>query len=456
MAQKLNRWIAIVMLIVLAGCTAERRYKPDAQNTIPTHWNAIDTHLISKNENLSCIAWWRQFHDPTLNDLITKGLRHNNNVQTARGTILAAQGELKRVKLNWLPTMDWSAGYSSFPYLGFPGVLAVIVPTYTMNAFKQLSEQRIAQYELRISQDVRDGIKLSVIAQIAGNYFSLLAQIEQLQLIKHIDDDLTQQVAIFKSEYHDGLISEIPLAQEQSQLQRIKAEEQVIEQNIVIHQNMLRYLINENPKRFKLKQRFQNIDTDQLIVGSLPVNIVENRPDMRQATNELKAANVGVDFAVSNFLPTVQLSAARGDIATIANGTTLGPPIYFNQTLLGSPVLNLALFGQLQKSRGINKAIYYRYLDTLRKVMRDVNNDLSAHDYYTKRLNDTRRAKQQLTRAYRLTQKLQREGIISYSELLNEKIKLDEIKIVFNAHMRDQLITIVNLYQNLAVGYGCK
>ena len=177
---------------------------------------------------------------------------------------------------------------------------------------------------------------------------------------------------------------------------------------------------------------------------------------MRQATNELKAANVGVDFAVSNFLPTVQLSAARGDIATIANGTTLGPPIYFNQTLLGSPVLNLALFGQLQKSRGINKAIYYRYLDTLRKVMRDVNNDLSAHDYYTKRLNDTRRAKQQLTRAYRLTQKLQREGIISYSELLNEKIKLDEIKIVFNAHMRDQLITIVNLYQNLAVGYGCK
>ena len=433
----------------------QQTYKPDLRGKVPEQWNSTDKQLITSEKNLTCIAWWRQFHDKTLNRFIHQGLRYNNSIQTARGAIMAAQGELKRVKLNWLPTLDGAAGYSSYPYLGFPGVLAVVIPSYTLNAFKQLSEQRQAKYELSISQDVRDGIKLAVIAQIAGNYFSLLAQIEQLKLIQQVDDDLTQQVAIFKSEYDDGLISDIPLSEEQSRLSVIKAEEQVIQQNIIIHQNMLRYLINENPEKFELHERFQHLDTHQLIVGALPLNILENRPDMRQATNELKAANVGVDLAVSNFLPTIQLSASRGDIATVANGTTLGMPIYFNQTILSSPILNLALFGQLEKSRGINKAIYYRYLDTLRKVFRDINNDLSAHDYYTKRLEDTLFAKNKLANAYQLTQRLHHEGIISYSQLLNEKIKLDEIKILVNARKREQLITIVNLYQNLAVGYGC-
>lgn len=441
--------------MVLVSCSLNTGYTPKRPIQAPSTWHTKDDRFVAKNINTTCYAWWKSLHDPILEQLINEGLAHNNDIQIAIANIEAARGELKRIKLNWIPGVGSNLGYSSFPYLGYPGVLALLVPTYTMNIFSQFYEQKRAQYRLAVTENIKDSIKLAVIAEIAANYFSYLAQVEQLHLLSQIKLALVKEISIYQSAYHGGLSSDIDVAKLKSHLDFIKAEEMIIHKNIVIHQNAIRFLVNKNPGELNIKRRFRDLSTQYLVIGSLPINVIDNRPDMLQATNELKAANAGANIAVSNFLPTVQLSMARGDIATIPNGTTLGQPVYFNQALLQTPLLTLSTFGDWDKAKGLSKASYYRYQNTLRRVLREINDDLASHEYFSQRLTETINAEQHFNEAYQLDYRLYQKGIVSYAQLIDEKIKLNKIKIKVNQRKLEQLISIVHLYQDLAVGYGC-
>ncbi len=445
----------VIGCMVLVSCSLNTGYTPKQAIQVPTKWQTKDHRFVAKNINTTCYVWWKALHDPVLEQLINQGLEHNNDIQIAIANIEAARGELKRIKLNWIPGVGSNLGYSSFPYLGYPGVLALIVPSYTLNIFSQFYEQKRAQYRLAVTENMKDSIKLAVIAEIAANYFSYLAQVERLYLLSEVKQGVAKEIAIYQSAYHGGLSSDIELAKLKSHLDFIKAEEMIIHKNIVIHQNAIRYLVNENPGELHIKRRFRDLSTQHLVVGSLPINVIENRPDMLQATNELKAANAGANIAVSNFLPTVQLSMARGDIATIPNGKTLGQPVYFNQALLQTPLLTLSTFGDWDKAKGLSKASYYQYQNTLRNVLREINDDLASHEYFTQRLNATIAAERHFNEAYQLNDRLYQKGIISYAYLIDEKIKLNKIKIKVNQYKLDQLMSIVHLYQDLAVGYGC-
>ncbi|MDF1757192.1 MAG: TolC family protein [Legionellaceae bacterium] len=447
--------VKIMVVLLITSCTFNPKYLPKPNPKIPEKWNAKNKQLKQENCKIACIPWWKQFKDPVLEDLINKGLKCNNDIHVAVSNVEAAQGELKRVKYNWLPGLDSLLGYSSFPYLGYPGGVALLIPTYTINIFKQIKEQKKATDELKITKNMRDTVRLAVIAQIAGSYFNYQAQSEKVDLLLAVERDLQKKVDIYSSTYANGLTSDIELVKAKSELELIKSEKMVVLQNKVVSQNMLRYLINENPEKFKFPTRFSSLDPHQELVGALPFNIIENRPDMQQATNELQAANAGIGIAVGSFLPAIQLSAARGDIGIIPYSPKLGTPVYFNQSLLQTSLIRLDKFGELEKSRGIARAYYYRYLDTFRKVLRDINNDLSANELYSERLEHTVLAKNNLSKDYDLHHSLCSEGIISSLSLLEKKTKLDEIKITVNQHKIDQLMTIVTLYQDMAVGYGC-
>lgn len=441
--------------LLLTSCFFDPKHIPKEPLKTPTQWDAKNKYLNTARCDTNCIAWWEQFKDPVLNALIAEGLERNNDIHVAVSNIEAAQGELKRVKWNWAPNLDSLLGYTSFPYLGYPGVITVMLPNYTINLLKQVREQEKANYELTITENMRDTVRLTVIAQIAGGYFAYLGQIEQLGLLENVEQDLQKTVNIHEATFHNGLTSEIVLAEAKSKLDLIKAQKMVIKKNIVLNQNMLRYLLNENPKAFAFNRKFSQLGTHHPILGALPVSVLQNRPDMMQAMQSLKAANAGIGIAVSNFLPTIQLTMGRGDIGTVPNGTTLGTPVYFNESLLKSPLFHPSAFGEWERTRGLAKAAYYRYLDTFRKVLKEVNNELAAHQFYTERFDQTVLAKNHLNQAYQLKKSLYNEGIISYEKLLEEKVKLDKMNIQVNKHKLEQLIKVVTLYQNLAVGYGC-
>jgi outer membrane protein TolC len=444
--------IIFIFSFLLVSCS---QYTPDdVVLDVPNAWHVSNENYINADEDLVNLPWWQQFDDPTLNELIDKALLYNNDIQVAMANVEAAEGELKRVQLQWIPEADAIGGYSSWPDTGFPGVVFAIVPRYAVNIFKQIKEQDKAGYELEASESMRDGVRLAVIGQVAGSYFNYVSQIEQLALLTTLEKDFAQLADIAQNMHDGGLYAETEVDRAHAALQRIKAREKVVQQNIVISQNALHYLINEAPGELTTARTFNQLSGEHMIVGALPFNVIENRPDMQVAAQELAASNEDIGIAFSHLLPTIELRGAYGDIAKTPKGWDLGQFFAFNEFLLEVPVLKASVYGEIAKNKGLNKASYYRYTDTLLRVLRDVNNDLSAHDLYTKRLDYLLTAEQHTQKVFNFNNDLYQRGIISYLALIEERILLHELAIEVNQYKLDQFMTIVNLYQDLAVGYN--
>lgn len=443
--------VSIVLPFLLAGCN-HAYHKPDVPVT--NQWTVSDRNLVTSDEkNLPYIAWWKGFNDPTLDQLIEKGLRYNTSINMSRGHIQAAEGELKKIQYQWIPTVDVMVGYSRNPATGFPGILGVIIPSYILNIAHQIKEQKKAKYVLAQIKAEDDALKLTIIAEITASYFTYLAEVERKRLIHILASDLMQLADISKKVYAGGLTSDIEQQELFSQARVIRGEEEVIERNIVVSRNALRYLINLNPGEIESKVKFLNLNNKQLIPGSLPVTVLENRPDMQVAENRLRASNEGIGLAASNLLPTITLDLIGGKAAGDNRYIWPRKNVYFNDQLIKAPILKMSVLGEIAQARGLDKVSYFNYVDTLQKALRDTTNALSANDRFTNKLKQTQEAQRYLAKSYELNRRLYKKGIQNYVDMLKTKIILDRININLNEDKLQQLITIVALYQELAGGY---
>lgn len=445
--------IKLLLPLLLTGCAYKSFYhKPAVLEK--NRWTVPDRNISNANVcNLPYIAWWHGFNDPTLNQLINDGLRNNNTINMSKGHIEAAEGELKKVILQWIPNIDLLLGYSRNPATGFPGFLALFAPSYTINIFNQLKEQKKARYELTAAKAEDDSIKLTIITQIAASYFTYLAEIEHKKLLKTLADDLELQANIASKVYKTGLNADIDLQILYSAANVIRGEQEVIERNIIVSRNALRYLINQNPGKIKTTQQFLHLNNKQLILGALPLTVLENRPDLQMAGFRLRASNEGIGLAASKLLPSLHFDLFLGPVAGNSRYSLPRQLVYFNDQIATIPALKLSVLGEIAKARGLDKVSYFNYIDTFQKVLRDTTNALSANDRLTNKLKHTEAAQRRLARAYNLNYRLYKRGIQNYVDTLTSKIALDKINIEVNQAKLQQLITIVNLYQELAGGY---
>jgi len=450
-----NRVLTMILASLLAGCAYFSEYKkPDV--AVNNQWDVPQNTGLSES-NLPFVTWWQGFNDPTLNQLIESGLVSNNTLNMSRGNVEAAEGELKKVQLQWIPDISVILGYSNNPATGFPGLLAVLAPNYTMNVFSQIKQQKKAKYELAEAKAEDDAVKLNVITQITASYFTYQAEIERKQLLDVLANDLTHLAEIAKKVYKGGLSANINVQDLEAQVNMIRGEQEVIEQNIVVSRNALRYLINQNPGQITTSQKFSMLNNKTLAPAQLPMTVLENRPDMEMATNQLLAASSGVGIAQSQLLPTLQLDFIGGPVAG-NNSYHFPTPITtnvvdFNDELLKIPVFNMSALGAIAKAEGLNKVAYYNYLDVFQKALRNTTNALSAHAKITTKLIQVESAVQHLHKAYQLNEQLYQRGINSKLSTLDSKIAWDQIQIKQNQTRLQQLITVVNLYQELAGGY---
>ena len=125
----------------------------------------------------------------------------------------------------------------------------------------------------------------------------------------------------------------------------------------------------------------------------------------------------------------------------------------FNDQLLKVKVFQWSVLGEIDKAKAQKKAIFYEFLDTLRKVLRDTSTAYENHDKATKNLLALEQATQELYQVYQRHKSLTQQGIQSEFITLAYKIKYDRIRLLLNRAQLQQLLSIVRLYQELAAGY---
>ncbi len=437
-----------MFLILLAAGLLNCNRRVEQQVPLPPKKFPSSSRDYKPVNNLPYVAWWQQFHDVELNQLIEAGLNNNMDIHIAIGNLQQAQGELLQVKLSWIPFVQIFAGYSTNPALGAPGAFYGVWPYYFVNIMKLYTQQKEAAYNVDFRRAAIEGMRLALIGQVASAYFTLIAQLEQLKLLQQLDNDLKSLIKLSQGEIKIGLENEIILAQLQSDERLIAAQIKPILYNIVFSENALRYLINENPGRIKNKNNFAKIDFSRFKPGSLPATVLNNRPDLKMAHYALKASRVRIKVAYSDFFPGLQLDDFLGEVNLPGSNFADTTDAYINWTL------TLSSLGKIAASKGAYNAKIAEFNKTVRRILKEVDSDYSANKRMNEQFIAYLHAEKDYRHKYKLQQGLLKTGLISYKELLQSKIYLDNLALSTNQAKLELAMSLVILYQDLAGGYA--
>lgn len=446
--------------------------KPDV--AAPKNWSSQDSlSQIESGVNLPDTAWWSKFNDAELNSLIAEALKNNNNIQQSIGNIIQAQGLLEQVKMAWIPTVGGQATYSSTQPIGggtssssggaspsgstsiLNGYSAGLVPAYSLNIFQQLRNQEAYKANLAAMEYTKNATRLTIISQVAGSYFTLLAYDYQLKQQKELVNDTLKQYELGKEQYKLGYISLLTLQNLEQAYYTATAQVPVIQNNIVQSENALQVLINQNPGHIKRSDNFMAIKTDGIIPANLPSTVLKNRPDVMQAEEQLKQANANIGVATANFFPTISLTGGLGsNTSSLSSLFSSGTNFWQEQIQATMPFLNLSYLGTIKGAKGAYYTAYYNYILTVKTAFSQVDNGLSGHQQLTDSYNLQKQQYDSTVVANDIGNQRYKQGADSYSTYLNYKVSMENAAIILTNIKLQQLQSIVTLYQALAGGYN--
>lgn len=439
----------VLSLSCLTGCSWMREADLPPINQ-PSNFRSATSNTVV--ESLPYLAWWQQLNDPQLNRFIESSLANNLDIQVALANLEQAKGQLKQIQLSWIPFVNLYAGYSSNPAFGAPGNFYGIWPQYTLNIPSLINQQRFAKYNLQTQQAITDSVRLTVISEAAAGYLTLMAQQRQLELLTTLNNDIEQLLQFESAEIKLGISDDVVFYGIKSQHETTLAQIELAKHNITLSNNALSYLINANPSQIANSNNFAQLSFGKINPNALPATVLQNRPDIKIAQYQLQATHASVGIAYSNLFPAIQLDKFMGMASGNSGRGTPNTQADMTDAYLNWGI-NPSTFGQIEAQKGAYQADVYHYIQTVRKAIRDTDDSLSANNHYNSNYSRINNALTTTESKYKLQQGLYNAGMISYPQLIKNKIEVDSMLLTTNQAKLQQALTLVKLYQELAGGY---
>lgn len=447
---------SILAAAALSGCQLGKHYtRPKLE--LP---ETLDS-LSVDSSSIGDYPWEQLYTDTTLQGLIRKTLTYNKDMLIAAARIkeLAA---MKRIDFANL-----------FPQIGAKVYAEKEGENYGGDNYKQSNEfdlKGIATWELDLwgklrwakdksiadfvgSIENQSALKMSLIAQVAQSYFELVALDNELAIVKKTVNARQESLHLVRLRYEGGLIPEIPFRQAQVELARTATLVPDLERKITLKENEISFLTGEYPHRIKRSV----LPEEVMLPGSLPVglpsSLLERRPDVRKAEQDLIAANATVGIAFTSLFPSISLTASFGGESAELHDLLKSPHHLLSANLL-QPIFAMGKNRAMLKAK---KAAYeqatYAYEKTVLNAFKDAYNAISEFSK-TKEIYETRlRLEQSSKIALDLAQLQYLNGYIGYIDLLDAQRGYLDAQIALNNAIRDKQLTVVNLYKALGGGW---
>jgi multidrug efflux system outer membrane protein len=456
------RRTVILAVGVLAGCAMGPDYRrpevavPDTYQYLPKE--AADTVNT---------AWWQQFGDPVLDRLIVEALGNNRNVMQAAANVQQAAALLTETQSQFYPQAGYDAGGTrqqfSTDYLPNRPSTSRTQTTYNVIAsaswevdlwgrIRRQSES--AQANLFATDEARRGVILSLVAQVANNYLTLRALDEQLEVAKKTLAAYAESLKIFELQFKYGVVSQMNVAQARSQYQTAAAEIPAIEQQIVNTENALSILLGRNPGHIERGKSVADMTVPQT-PAQLPSQLLERRPDIAQAEQQLVAANAQIGAAKALYFPTISLTGALGSVSGDLSNLFTGPTRVWSYggSLLGPIFTGGAVTGQVRQAAGAQQAALFNYEKTVQGAFADVENALIAQQKSRERLQAQQGLVDALGDYARLARLQYSGGYVPYSTVLQAEQQLFPAQLTLAQDRAQVFGAVVSVYQSLGGGW---
>jgi multidrug efflux system outer membrane protein len=453
--------LAIVTL-ALAGCAVGPDYRrPDIDTPASYEYLPKDVADTANTE------WWKQFGDPVLDQLIAEALANNRNVKQAAANVQQAAALLTETKSQFYPQVGYDAGATrqqfSTDFLPNRPSTSRTQSTYSVIASASWEidlwgrirrQTEAAQANLLATDEARRGVILSLVAQVANNYLTLRALDEQLQVAKKTLGTYNESLKIFELQFKYGMVSQMNVAQAQSQSQTAAAQIPAIEQQIVNTENALSVLLGRNPGRIARGKATVDMKVPQTPEG-LPSQLLERRPDVVQAEQQLVAANAQIGAARALYYPTISLTGALGSVSGDLSSLFTGPTRVWSYggSLLGPIFTGGAVTGQVRQAEGAQQAALYNYEKTVQGAFADVENALIAQLKTRERLDAQKGLVAALSDYTRLARLQYDAGFVPYSTVLQAEQQLFPAELTLAQDRALVFSATVSVYQSLGGGW---
>lgn len=453
----MKRYIMLIVLALLfSSCKIGKKYTK-IELDMPQYYSEYSDDTSS----FSDMKWWEIYADSNLINLIDSTLKNNKDMKIATAKVKEIAA-LKRIDVaNFFPQINGSA-YAQNEGLNYGGddygndfefgVKANI--SWELDLWGNLrwsKEKGVAEYLSTI--EGQRALMMSLVAEVAENYFDLMALDNELRIVKQTLIAREEGVKLAKVRFEGGLTSETSYQQAQLEYAMTATLIPDLERKITIKENEILKLAGTYPTVVERVKYHNNFILPDSIPLGLPSDLLERRPDVKMAEQKLIAANASVGVAYTNMFPRVALNTNVG-FETDEFNTMLSSPMFFIGANLMSPIFNMG------KNRAKHKAQQYayeqecyRYEKVVISAFYDVMNAIvefnKIKDIYHTRLMVEQSAKATME----LAQLQYINGVIGYLDVLDAQRNYFNAQISLSNAYRDKQITMVKLYKALGGGW---
>ncbi len=289
--------------LLLTGCLVGPKYKRPIVQSPPDTTRSRNP----SNNSVADLAWWDLFKDPVLQSLIREGLNKNYDLQLAVSRVEQERALLGVARSQYYPQVGYNASVSgqqsnlipNHVYYGYG--LSTIWEIDLFGRLRRMNEAQRAVYFS--SEEARRDIRLLVLSEVAQGYFLLRADDEQLEVTRQTVKSFQDTLDLFQRKFQGGAASGLEVSRAQGALSNVAAVIPDLERQIVAQENALDLLLGRNPGPIARGAALADQYDPPDVPAGLPATLLERRPDLREAEQNLIAANAEVGVAKAKFFP---------------------------------------------------------------------------------------------------------------------------------------------------------
>ena len=457
------RVLAAACAVLLAGCAVGPDYRRPAVD-VPPSWRMTEAEA----KDVANTAWWEQFGDPVLDNLVRDALRGNLDLRIATARIDEFAGRYGVARADLYPQVGANAEAGRQRTTeetgnALPSTFHSTLDTYSAalsasweidvwGRIRRATES--ARAALVASREGRRAVILSLVGSVAGSYVNLRDLDRQLEIAKETAKSRGDSLALFKIRFEGGVVSEVEYVQVKSLYEEAMATIPAVQKEISRQENALCVLLGRNPGPIPRGKTIEELPIPAIPAG-LPSDLLARRPDILVAEQNLAAANANIGVAKAAYYPSISLTGFLGFASTDLSNLFTGPAKVWSYSVPVSAPLFTAgkIAGNVQAAEAVQRQTLADYRKAIQEAFREVDDALADQARTREQLAAQASQVQALQRYVTLAQMRFDNGYTSYLELLDAQRSLFSAQLGYAQNQGALLQAMIALYKAMGGGW---
>jgi multidrug efflux system outer membrane protein len=459
--------VIVAIAVLLSGCTLGPDYRRQTIDT-PDAWPTPATAPSVPQE------WWQGYQDPALDAMIQEALTHNADLRFAIARVDEARASLGVTRADQWPGVSANASAArtrtseDLPLAIPPGVdpinnnmRATLDASYEIDFWgKYRRATEAARAELLATQFSRDAVRLALIAEVSRGYFNLRALDAQVAITKRTVATRLDSLALQRQRFEAGVASELELRQVEADAAAAQALLPVFETQLARQETALSVLLGRSPRAIvgstpERGAAIEALTVPPAVPAGLPSDLLEHRPDLRQAEQQLIAANARIGQAKAAYFPTISLTGfLGGESTTLADLFSAPARIWQISGSAGQTVFDAGRTGwRVKAARAREQQALAQYQFTIQNAFKDTLDALVLQRKARETLDAEQARVAALQSALDHARLRYKNGVSSLLDVLDAERGLLAAELNRVEAQRAQLAATADLYKALGGGW---